>query len=41
MKYLVLGSSGQIGAELCKYLKKNGHDVIEFDIENNIEQDLR
>lgn len=29
MKYLVLGSAGQIGAELCKFLKNNGNEVIE------------
>jgi nucleoside-diphosphate-sugar epimerase len=41
MKYLVLGSSGQIGLELCKFLKKEGHEVVEFDIINNNYQDLR
>jgi nucleoside-diphosphate-sugar epimerase len=41
MKYLVLGSSGQIGAELCKFLKKKGHEVLTFDIEDNSIQDLR
>lgn len=41
MKYLVLGSSGQIGSELSKFLKVSGHDVIEFDIVNNENQDLR
>jgi len=41
MKYLVLGSSGQIGLELCKYLKNKGHSVIEFDIAANNQQDLR
>ena len=41
MKYLVLGSSGQIGLELCKFLRKEGHDVTEFDIVNNQSQDLR
>jgi nucleoside-diphosphate-sugar epimerase len=41
MKYLVLGSAGQIGAELCKYLKKEGHQVIEFDIVSNSNHDLR
>jgi len=41
MKYLVLGSAGQIGLELCEFLKKNGHEVIEFDIVNNPYQDLR
>lgn len=41
MKYLVLGSEGQIGLELCKFLKKEGHDVVEFDIAKNLNQDLR
>ena len=31
MKVLVLGSSGQIGAYLTEYLRKKGHEVIEFD----------
>ena len=41
MKYLVLGSSGQIGAELCKFLKKENHEVLTFDIEDDSIQDLR
>ena len=41
MKYLVLGSSGQIGAELCKFLKNEGHEVLTFDIEAESMQDLR
>jgi nucleoside-diphosphate-sugar epimerase len=41
MKYLVLGSAGQIGAELCKFLKKEGHEVSTFDIEDDSIQDLR
>jgi nucleoside-diphosphate-sugar epimerase len=41
MKYLVLGSEGQIGTELCKFLKKEGHEVLEFDIVKNPLQDLR
>jgi len=41
MKYLVLGSSGQIGAELCKFLKTEGHEVLTFDIEDDSIQDLR
>ena len=42
MKHLVLGSSGQIGRHLVNYLKlvKN-QEVIEFDIKNNLSQDLR
>ena len=41
MKYLVLGSEGQIGMELCKFLKNEGHEVIEFDIAKETSQDLR
>jgi len=41
MKYLVLGSAGQIGAELCKFLKKEGHEILTFDIEDDSIQDLR
>lgn len=41
MNYLILGSSGQIGKELTDFLLKNGHNVIEFDIKNNINEDLR
>jgi nucleoside-diphosphate-sugar epimerase len=41
MKYLVLGSAGQIGAELCKFLKTEGHEVLTFDIEDDSIQDLR
>ena len=41
MKYLVLGSTGQIGDCLCSFLKNKGHDVLEFDIVNNQLQDLR
>jgi nucleoside-diphosphate-sugar epimerase len=41
MKYLVLGSSGQIGLELCKFLEKEGHEVLTFDVEDDQMQDLR
>ena len=41
MKYLVLGSAGQIGSELCKFLEKEGHQVITFDLEDDQMQDLR
>lgn len=41
MKYLILGSSGQIGAELCEYLKVHGHEFAEFDIVRNEKEDLR
>jgi nucleoside-diphosphate-sugar epimerase len=39
-KILILGSSGQIGAYLTEYLRKKGHEVFEFDIINDEEQDL-
>jgi len=41
MKYLVLGSAGQIGFELCKFLRNKRHEVIEFDIASNQFEDLR
>lgn len=41
MKYLVLGSAGQIGLELCIFLRNHGHEVTEFDIESDPSQDLR
>ena len=36
----VLGSSGQIGAYLTKYLRDKGHDVREFDVVNGEDQDM-
>ena len=41
MKYLVLGSAGQIGVPLCEYLRQKGHTVFEFDVEVNPIEDLR
>lgn len=41
MKYLVLGSKGQVGLPLCNYLKNMGEEVLKFDIEDNISEDLR
>lgn len=41
MKYLVLGSAGQIGAPLCEYLRSKGHTVTEYDIASNEYHDLR
>lgn len=42
MKYLVLGSSGQIGQALVNTIKKNlNHEVFVFDIENGPTEDLR
>jgi nucleoside-diphosphate-sugar epimerase len=41
MKYLVLGSAGQVGLALCRYLREQGHEVLEFDIAKDPQQDLR
>ncbi len=41
MKILVLGSAGQIGQPTCEFLRKNGHEVLEYDIVYGCEQDLR
>ena len=41
MKHLVLGSEGQIGYELTRFLKARGHDVLTFDIVADSGQDLR
>ena len=41
MKHLVLGSEGQIGYELTRYLKSQGYNVLTFDIIANPRQDLR
>ena len=40
-KILVLGSSGQVGDHLCDYLRRNNNEVIEFDIVESENQDLR
>ena len=40
MKVTILGSSGQIGAYLTDYLTKKGHLVREFDIANDIHEDM-
>lgn len=40
MKILVLGSEGQIGSHLSKYLIDKGHEVNRFDIVNDLQQDL-
>lgn len=40
MRYLVLGSEGQIGKPLVQFLKKKGHYVIEFDIATDTDKDL-
>lgn len=41
MKYLVLGSAGQIGVPLCEYLKSLNHEVLTFDIADRDDEDLR
>lgn len=41
MKHLVLGSSGQIGNYVVEYFKAHGEDVIEFDIQRSIDEDIR
>ena len=40
MRVTILGSSGQIGAYLTEYLRKKGHEVIEFDKNNDEKQDM-
>lgn len=40
-RHLILGSEGVIGKALCKHLQYNGQNVLEFDIENSLDQDLR
>lgn len=41
LRYLVLGSSGFIGNNLCNYLRSRNYIVSEFDIKNNEDEDLR
>lgn len=41
MKYLILGSSGQIGSALENLLISRGHTVLTFDIVDNLDEDLR
>lgn len=41
MKHLILGSSGQIGNCIVDYFKKQGEEIIEFDIERDPNEDLR
>ena len=40
MRVTILGSSGQNGAYLTTYLRDKGHEVIEFDKNNNEGQDM-
>ena len=41
MKYLILGSDGQIGNYLVKYIKQQNEEVIEYDIKRDTLEDLR
>jgi len=41
MRYLVLGSEGQIGKPLVSFLRGLGHEVEEYDIKRNPIEDLR
>ncbi|MEM5831269.1 MAG: NAD(P)-dependent oxidoreductase [Candidatus Aenigmatarchaeota archaeon] len=41
MKHLILGSSGQIGYHLQKYLREKNEEIIEFDIVRSPQEDLR
>lgn len=41
MKYLILGSAGQIGFPLVSFLKQKNHQVLEFDVEDDSLEDLR
>lgn len=41
MKYLVLGSSGQVGSALTALLRSQNEEVIEFDIVRSPKEDLR
>ena len=40
MKVTILGSSGQIGAYLSEYLREKGHEIIDFDKEENPRHDM-
>lgn len=40
-KILVLGSSGQVGAYLCEFLKGQNYEVLEFDLAHDSKEDLR
>jgi len=41
MKHLVLGSSGQVGSCIVDYFRNQEEEVIEFDIERDLNEDLR
>ena len=40
-RILVTGSSGLIGAPLCEYLERDGHEVVRFDIAQDSKHDIR
>jgi nucleoside-diphosphate-sugar epimerase len=40
-KILILGSEGQIGAQLKSYLRDKNYNILNFDIVNNKYEDLR
>lgn len=41
MKYLILGSAGQIGSALTEFVEKQGHTAIRFDLVHDDTHDLR
>lgn len=41
MKYLILGSAGQIGEPLCEFLINKNENILEYDMEKDPNQDLR
>jgi len=41
MRYLILGSEGQVGRPLTEFLEANGHKVFRLDIVNSDNEDLR
>lgn len=41
MNILVLGSAGQIGVPFCSYARKNGHTIVELDLQGFYSYDLR
>ena len=41
MRYLILGSNGQIGDALCHYYERAGHTIERFDITEDLKEDLR
>jgi nucleoside-diphosphate-sugar epimerase len=41
MKYLVLGSSGQVGSALTRFLTEQKQEVLEFDLVRSQQEDLR